>query len=99
MKPLKFYSNLDENSLIRNLESIKFVEKIIFIDSGLNILIDKNNCDWEGFKDILSLFLRYNVDLSLLGELAPTEEVKTWFFAPQREWHSRIHIQSTETPK
>lgn len=95
MKPLRFYSKLDEDSLIRNLENIEFVDSIDFIDSGLNIFVDKCKCDWEGFKDILSLFLRYNLDINLLSELVPDGEVKAWFFAPERDWHNRIVRNNT----
>lgn len=90
MKPLVFYSRMDERSLTQNLETIPSIKKIDQIDSGLIIMVDAEEMNWDAFKDILSLFIRYNLDLRPLGCLVPDDEVREWFLAPERDWHHRL---------
>lgn len=90
MKPIWFYSHLDERSLFRNLDDIECIVKITHVDEGCIIIVDKTKCDWEEFADILSLFRRYNLDINLLLDIVPNDEVKTWFLGPERAWHSRL---------
>lgn len=90
MKPLRFYSKVDENSLFRNLNLINQVKKVSHINDGIEIIVDRGECDWESFKDVMSLFIRYNVDMKMLKDLAPNEEVHAWFVSPERGWHGRL---------
>jgi len=90
MKPLTFYSRLDESALTRSLEEIDFVNNIRYIDRGIEFDACKSECDWDGFKDLLSLFLRYDGDIIQLKRLVPDDQVKQWFLSPQRDWHERL---------
>jgi len=90
MKPVSYYSKLDELSLVRNLRDIPSVENVIYVDCGMEFEVDKAICDWNQFKDILSLFIRYEVDINQLKTIVPDEEVEAWFLAPERKWHKRL---------
>lgn len=90
MTPLRFYSNLDEKSLLRNLNAIPSLKNITHIDRGLEVTVDTAVCDWDGFKDILSLFLRYKLDINELVPVVVDQQIREWFLSPQRDWHDAL---------
>ena len=93
MKPIRFYSSLDEQSLLRNLNLIQSIVKFNHIDRGLEIFVDFEKLDWENLKDILSLFIRYKCDINEICKILFDENVKNWFLSSDKDWHKCLNLQ------
>jgi hypothetical protein len=90
LKPIQFYSGLDERMLWRALDEMPQIAKLELIDQGYAFSVDRSKLDWDGFKDLLGLYIRYRGSLKVLEAACPDSEVRSWFLDPARDWYGEL---------
>ena len=87
-EPRPFFSYLDEKHFFSWLESIVSVQNIKPVDGGMELTLDYE-FEKESLYDLISLMMRYGLDMQCLKELC-TEKNKSWFKNPNAYWYKKV---------
>jgi len=89
-KKVTFYSEGDELSFFKWLDSINCIEKCEGTDDTMYLTVNTKKPSDECLRELLALFHRYKVDMSQL-EIFLNEKNKEWFFdRKQAYWHKKV---------
>jgi hypothetical protein len=84
-----FYSQLDEASFFKWLESIAGVRKVVGTRDGLMVSLRSPRLSQPALRDLIALHFRYNLPMHTLAQFE-TAENRAWFRAPHMYWHDRV---------
>ena len=85
IQPIKYYSELDEDSFFAWALDIECVERT---HSGY-LFIDESAINERGLRELLGLFHRYNINAECLATLCNSEN-EAWFKNSEAFWYSRV---------
>lgn len=79
-KPLKFYSNEDEELFFQWINKIDCIESYKGIGRELQVIVSPEPISFEDFRNLRGIFKRYNLENSQqLKELFLTDKNRDWF--------------------
>lgn len=87
-EPKSYYSNLDESSFYGWLNEVDAITEISREGAKLKLTVPKP-IDDVSFRDLISLLMRYGVDMAPLTALT-TEGNRGWLEDPQAYWHQAM---------
>jgi hypothetical protein len=86
---IRFFSHYDEKAFFEWLDKLSFVESYQGRLRTLYILINSPAVDEEGLRELLSLFRRYEIELTQLA-VFDREEFADWFRDERAYWYKEI---------
>lgn len=84
-----FFSQGDESAFFSWLKGMPFVERYEGRGRTLHIVVDLEAVDEDGFRDILALFRRYEIEMKQLS-VFDQNQFASWFRNEQAYWHKEV---------
>jgi hypothetical protein len=88
-------SQIDENMMFSWLDKIPCVSG--YKGKGVELYIDLKEMDEDSLRELISLFFRYQLDLSQFKQFE-TSRNRKWFNNPEAYWYPYVFEDKTPTP-
>ena len=88
-EPVPFFSEEDENSFFRWLQSIPAVRKVVGTPEGLKLTLIEP--DKLSIYELIALLTRYQLDRRCLRDICESSKERAWFRRKEMYWYDSFY--------
>jgi len=93
-----YFSPGDEDAFFRWLKSIPNVATVVGEGYDLLITLHHRNMPEDDLRELIGLFTRYQLDMTLLAQFA-SDENTSWLQDPTKNWYQPIFLGRPRHPR